>query len=369
MINEKRIIDTFLEYVQVDSETFDEGKMSELLFETLKELGLDVRMETSGQSFGSTGNNVVGFLKGKKDIEPRLFSAHMDTVKPGIGVKPIIEETLIKTDGTTVLGGDDKSGIVAIVEALRVIKENDLDHGPIEVVLTVNEEGGMGGSKNLEYDKIQSEKGYVFDSGGLPGKMIVAAPAARKFIVKIIGKPAHAGVAPETGINAIIAGSEAISNMKLLRIDEETTANVGFFNGGVATNIVCPEVDMILECRSLSYDKLDAQTDHMKKCLEDACEKYGATLELEIRDGYGAINYSLDDPYVLETKALVEKAGLVAETMKSGGGSDANVMAVHGLKIINLATGMSKVHTTEEFILKESLYQVSNLALTLMLRD
>ncbi len=194
----------------------------------MEKIGLEVYMDDAGEKVGSNSGNLIGKLRGNTDGETILFSAHMDTVSPGIGIKPIIKDGVIYSDGTTILGGDDKAGIAAILEAIEIIVENNIPHGDIEVVFSIFEEGGLFGAKNLDYTKLNAKVGFVLDSGGEPGQIIVQGPAQNKINAKFIGKEAHAGVAPENGISAIQIAAEAISNMKLLRIDEETTANIGY---------------------------------------------------------------------------------------------------------------------------------------------
>lgn len=368
MLNKERIVNKFIEYVQIDSETGNEGKFSKFLVEEMKALGLKVWTDNAGEKAGSNGNNVYGYLEGDLDIEPILFSSHMDTVKPGMGIKPIIKDGVIYSSGDTILGSDDKSGIKAILEAIRTIRENNLSHGPIEIVFTICEEGGLRGSKNLEYNKIKSKKAFVLDSSGEVGKIIIQAPAQDKIMVKVIGKPSHAGVAPEEGISSIQVASEAIANMKLLRIDEETTANIGVFNGGKATNIVCPVVEIVAEARSLNNEKLIGQSNHMIDCFKKVSEKYGAKLEYEVKNMYKAFEIEKDDELVKMVENVCEKLGIKSNPTSTGGGSDANIFNYNGIKAINLGTGMTKAHTLEEHITIESLINITNVALGIMLR-
>lgn len=369
MINKERLINTFIDYVKVDSESLNEGRFSDLMVKELKSLGMDVWTDNAGEKIGSNGNNVYAYMEGTKDIEPLIFSCHMDTVKPGVGIDPIIENGIITSKTDTILGGDDKSGIVALIEALKVIKENNLPCGPVEIILTISEEDGLKGSKNVEYDKLKSKRVLVLDSSGDVGKIIINAPSHNKMTFKVKGKPSHAGGSPENGISAIMVASEAISNMKLLRIDEETTANIGKFNGGVATNIVCPEVEVVAEARSLDNEKLKAQTQHMVKCFEDAVNKYGAELEYEIVNNYKAYNIDKEDALVKMAEGVYEKLGIQAILTSSGGGSDANNYNTKGLTAINIATGMQKPHTLGEYIKVQSLIDITRFVLKVMLRN
>lgn len=366
MVNEKRLLDTFLEYIQIDSETRNEKAMGERLVADLKELGLEVHTDQAGESFGSNGFNVYASLAGTIPGDPTIYCAHMDTVVPGNGVKASISDGVIKTDGTTVLGGDDKSGIVSIIEALRVIRENNLPCRNIEVLFTIGEEDGMHGAKNMDYSALKGKEAMVFDSSGEIGKIVTCGPGQIKIHADIIGRSAHAGLAPETGISAIQTAALGIAKMKLLRIDEETTCNIGTLKSEFATNIVPERAELIAEARSRNLDKLNAQAAHMKQCLEEACAETGATLEIEMNTTYVSFRVENDDPLVKRVFDSCERLGYTASTANGGGGSDANVMVLHGIKPIVLATGMTKVHTTAETLKVEDLNKCARLILDLM---
>jgi len=363
MINEERLLKRFLEYVQIDSPTKEERKFADFLKLEMERIGLEVIMDDAGEKAGSNSGNLIGKLKGNTDGETILFSAHMDTVSPGVGIKPQIRDGVIYSDGTTVLGGDDKAGIAAIMEALETIQEKSIPHGDIEVVFSIHEEGGLLGAKNLDYDNLEAKLAFVLDSGGSPGEIIVQGPAQNKINVKFIGKEAHAGVAPEEGVSAIQIAGEAISNMNLLRIDEETTANIGIISGGKATNIVTNEVIIEAEARSLDNDKLEKQTNHMVKCCEDAAEKFGGKVEIQVNNAYGAFKVDENHEIVQNVKKACENIGLKAYTEKSGGGSDTNILNANGITAINLGIGEKKPHTIEEHIHIKDLENAARLAL------
>src|ERR687884_1304925 len=207
-----------------------------------------------------------------------MMSAHMDTVVPGRGVKPVVEGDIIRTDGSTVLGGDDKSGVAVILETIRCLQEQNIPHAPIDAVFSICEEVGLLGAKHLDTSRLRARYGLVFDSDD-PGFLFTRGPSANHFEFKIHGLESHAGVAPEQGISAIKIAAEAIAQMKLFRIDEETTANIGVIEGGKATNIITNFVYLKGEARSLSEEKLKRQCDHMVKCFEDAAARYEVTVE------------------------------------------------------------------------------------------
>lgn len=366
MVNEKRLLDTFLEYVQIDSETKNEKAMGERLVSDLKELGFEVQTDHAGEGFGSNGFNVHAFLEGMIPGEPTIMCAHMDTVVPGNGIKPIVEDGVIRTDGSTILAGDDKSGIAAIMEALKVIKEKNLPHRSADILFTIGEEGGMHGVKNMDLTMLRGKEAMVFDASGDIGKVLTCGPGQIKIFATIIGRSSHAGLAPEAGISAIQVAAKGIAKMNLLRIDEETTCNIGTLKAEYATNIVPEKAEFVAEVRSRNLDKLNAQADHMRQCLQDACDEMGATLEIELKTNYVSFNVAEDDPLVKRVFESCERLGLKAETEKGGGGSDANVMALHGIKPIVLSTGMTKVHTTGETLKIDDLNKCAELVLDLM---
>lgn len=362
MEKQDRLVERFLEYVQIDSPTKEEKDFKDRLMKDLKDLGVEVYEDDAGEKAGSNSGNLIAKLKGTGD-KTVLFSAHMDTVSPGRGIKPEIRDGIIYSDGTTVLGSDDKAGVAAIVEMLQVLIEEEIPHHNIEVAFTIYEEGGLFGSKYLDYSKLNADFGIVVDSGSAPGYTVLQGPAQNKINVKFKGKTAHAGVAPETGISAIQIAADAISNMKLLRIDEETTANIGFIGGGGPTNIVTDEVEIKAEARSLDNAKLKAQTEHMVQCVKDAQDKYGIEAEIEVQEAYKAFSVTEDSLPAQMVKAACEKAGLEFVPGKSGGGSDTNNFNLNGIPSVNLGVGYEKVHTTEEFMPIKDLHTVAKLLL------
>lgn len=366
MINEKRVLESFLDYIQIDSETYEEGNFAKRLEKDLIDAGLEVEFDNSGEKIGSNTGNLIAKLKGNVEGETILFACHMDTVKPGKGIKPIIKDGVIYSDGTTILGGDDKGGIAAIVEALRVIKENNIDHANIEVVFTIAEETGLLGAKNLDYSKISAKKAFLFDTSGDPGFITTIGPAHDTLKVTIKGKPAHAGVSPEDGISAISIASDAIANMKLLRVDKDTTANIGKISGGVANNVVCPEVIIDAEARSTVTEKLDAQTKHMLETFKASAEKFGGEVNIEVNRMYGAFVIDDNEDIVLHAKRAFKNLGINGETKASGGGSDTNIFNCNGIKAVNLSSGERKPHTLEEHMKIEDLGTISKVVLELV---
>ncbi|MBY6105863.1 M20/M25/M40 family metallo-hydrolase [Ferrimonas balearica] len=365
-IQSERLIQHFIELVKIDSESRNEKAISETLAEQLGAMGFEVHKQAVDAAI-SNGHNLYARLPGTLPGQI-LLSCHMDTVTPGNGIEPVIEDGIIRSKGDTILGGDDKSGIAAIMEAVRCIQEQGLAHQSIELAFTVNEECGLHGSKLFDMGLVQAKTGIVLDSGGPIGTIITTAPGAETMKVTITGKPAHAGLAPETGINALTVAADAISKMKLSRIDEETTANIGTVHGGGATNIVMPSLVMEAEARSLDDDKLAAQVAHMVETFEQAAERHGAQVTIERSREYDAYRLSDDEALVQGIKAAFAANGIDAMTKSTGGGSDANVFNAKGLQTVNLSTGMAKVHTCEEEIVVADLVAISDFLFTYLSR-
>jgi tripeptide aminopeptidase len=278
-----------------------------------------------------------------------LITGHMDTVSPGVGIQPRLDEDgYIRSIGETILGADDKAGLAAFIEALHVIREQQLPHGQVQFVITVGEEAGLIGAKALAPEWLDADVGYAFDANGPVGEIVVAGPAQAKIHAVIKGRSAHAGVNPETGISAIQVAARAISYMPLGRIDHETTANIGKFSGGGETNIVCERVDLHAEARSHTPQKLAAQIETMRAGFARAAAEFGATSEFFAETVYPGFSFQPSDLPVQIALRAVERVGRVPQTVKSGGGSDANIFNGLGVPTLNLAIGYEHIHTTEE---------------------
>ncbi|MFP7493717.1 M20/M25/M40 family metallo-hydrolase [Terribacillus saccharophilus] len=350
-INEKRLVDEFFELVQVDSETGNEKEIAEVLKRKFTALGVQVQEDDSMTKTGHGANNLVCTWKGNVEAaETIYFTSHMDTVVPGQGIKPQIKDGYITSDGTTILGADDKAGLAAIFETIKVYNEQELAHGTVQFVITAGEEAGLVGSRALDPSLLSAKFGYAIDSDGPVGDIVVAAPTRASVIAKVFGKTAHAGVAPEKGISAITVAAKAISKMPLGRIDEETTANIGRFAGGKQTNIVCDYVEILAEARSLQASKMEAQVQKMKRAFEQTAESMGAHAEVEIKVEYPGYKQQAGDRVVEIARTAAKAIGRDSKLTRSGGGSDANVIAGFGIPTVNLSVGYEEIHTTNERI-------------------
>lgn len=365
MINKERLVENFINMAKISSPSLKEREVADYIKKQLEEIGLEVIEDNAGEKFNGNAGNVIGILRapGKKKV---LLSAHMDTVLPCDKVNPIIENGIIKSDGTTVLGGDDKAGIANIIEAIRVIKENNIEHPEIIVVCSIAEEIGLLGAKEFNIEKYSPDYSFILDSSGKPGAGIVQTPFSAKGTIKIIGKPAHAGIAPENGINALTVAAHAITKLRLGRIDSETTSNIGMVRGGEAVNIVMPEVTLHYEARSFSGEKLDNLLKETNDIFENISKEFGAQFENGVTKGYSGYHFNEDEEILSHFKKACENVGIEYSTKSTGGGSDSNVYNEKGFKALTLAIGMTKVHTKEEYIEIEDMVNTTKLVVELL---
>lgn len=366
MIDSERLVKNFCAYARIDSESFDEGPMEERLVADLKDLGCEVRTDGAGAKAGSTGNNIYAFYKGTLPGEPLIYSCHMDTVKPGKGVVPVVKDGVISSGGDTILAADDKSGIAGIVEALAVVREKGLPCHDFEIIVTIGEEQGLLGAKHFDFSRVKGREAVVLDGAGDVGTIVPNAPGQIKMHAVVTGRSAHAGLAPEKGVSAIQAAARGVAAMNLLRIDEETTCNIGTFKSESATNIVPARAEIVAEIRSRNLDKLNAQAAHMRDCLQKACDELGATLDCELKTTYVSFACPDDHPLMKRLRAACGAIGCSVRRVDGGGGSDANVMALAGITPVVLGTGMKDVHTVNETITVKNLEDTARLVLRLM---
>jgi len=346
MINKRRLVSTFKKLVRIDSLSYKEGKIVKYLSKELRAMGFKPYL--AGKPIEGEIGNLVVDIPGKR---PRLIlNAHVDTVAPGKNIKPVERSGKIYSNGTTVLGADDKTGVAVILEVLRTIKEKKLPRPAIRVIFTVAEEVGLFGAKALPKRVMSADLGITLDHG--PVKTIIhKAPAQQNITATVMGRAAHAGIHPEKGINAIKIASAAIASMKFGRIDYETTSNIGVIKGGRATNIVPDRVEIKGEARSHDPRKLKKQVEHMQKVLARTCARHRARLKLKISRVYGAFEVKPSSQVVQLALAAVRKTGLRPELIRTGGGSDANIFNSAGVPTLIMGVGMHRVHTHKEYAL------------------
>lgn len=350
MINQDRLVKNFISLAKINSTSGEEEKIAKDLVKRLKTLGFKVLRDSYG--------NVIGKLAGKG--EPIMLNAHMDTVEPGRDIKPIIEKDIIKTDGTTILGGDPKAGVASILEALTSIKEEGKKHLPLDVVFTREEETSLGGAINLDYSLVSARRGVTFDGEKELHNICISAPGYNRVNVTITGRAAHAGAEPEKGISAIQIASEIIANLELGRIDDETTANIGLIEGGSARNAVPEKAHFKGEIRSRNKKKLERHTQHFKEVFNNILSKYpDAKTEIDITREFDAYFFDENHRVIKHITEIFKEMDITPNLEHSGGGTDVNIFHTHGIEAIVVGTGDYEAHTTREYVVIPQMLQAA----------
>lgn len=360
-INREKLVKTFVELAEISSPSWHEKKIMDYIIKRFKKLGAACTAHKCGES-----HNLLVKFAGNVKKSTILLSGHMDTVIPCDNVKPVVTETKISSDGTTVLGSDDKAAIAIFIETMEYVKENKIPHGDIEILLTCAEEQGLKGIKGFDISLLKSKFGFVFDSSGDIGRIVVKAPYHSNMKLSIKGKASHAGMAPEKGINAIRVLSEIIAQLPNGRIDEETTLNVGIISGGRATNIVPEDAQCDLEVRSINEKRMLEVEKSVRETVKSVCSKYKARSTISRTLEYNGFVINETDPVAELTAQAMKRIKLKPEFVAMGGGSDTNVINSSGIRAINLSCGMQKIHSTEEFILIKDLLNGTRLALSII---
>ncbi|MBF0316869.1 MAG: M20/M25/M40 family metallo-hydrolase [Nitrospirae bacterium] len=363
LINETRVIETFKSLVEIPSPSFQEQEIGIRLVEMLRGLSFEVETLDYQHSFNILARK-RGNIAGANSL---LLSAHMDTVQPTPTTDSYNhKDGVIASNGATILGADDKSGIAEILEALTVLEETGLPHGDIEVLFTSAEERGLYGAKQVDYGKIRSRYALVLDSSGEVGRVVLAAPTHVVYRMTITGRAAHAGIEPEKGTNSIIAAARIMSAITDGRVNSDTTANVGVIRGGSATNIVPVETVVDGEFRSLTPSALEKLMETTFNTARDIARKNQVKLAIKHEIMYGGYSFNAEEPFVELISAAISRCQIAPVYVKSGGGSDANIFNQHGIMAIPLSTGMQKPHTAEEYIYTTDLIKGSLLILEVL---
>ncbi len=349
--------------------------MATLVTEILCSLGAPPPMEDdSAATTGSQCGNLIFHFPGNPDRQPLFFCCHLDTVEPGTGIKVVRRDNIFTSLGNTVLGSDDKSGIAALIEMVQIIRENELDHAPMEFVFTTCEEVGLLGAKALNPDHIQAKIGYALDSSGI-GRVIIGAPASNRLRISIKGVAAHAGLHPERGISAINLAGQALATAPFGRIDDESTINFGTIQGGTASNIVPEQVFIEGEVRSHSSTRLDQLTSEVELAFRTVIQEWHdqtgqvkglPELDFQVEADFPVMQLTTEDEVICQVERAAGTIGMELTFEVAGGGSDANIFNGYGLQTAIIATGMTHVHSTDEQVSLEDMVDLTRLLLALV---
>lgn len=367
MINEHRLINTFMEMLLINSPSKMEKELAAYITAYLRNIGLEVREDQAGTMIGGNCGNLFCFVPATDvSLQPLLFCAHLDTIRPTEGISILNDGEFISTDGTTILGADDKAGIAVILELITVVKDFNISHGGLEIVFTVAEETGLEGAKLLDYGAFRSKLGFVLDSGDKVGSYVVWAPSEVDLEITVQGKPAHASIEPEKGINAIHCAAKALANLPMGKIDENTTFNIGIISGGTMTNIIPERVMLKGEIRSLHKQQIIEMSQKIESAFAQVDREMGAKTRLVSNEAYAGFDLRSAD-YLHEQLVLAgKKIGLEVYPVQRGGGSDANIFNAHGICVTNLGLGMQNEHNGSERVSKKDLIKAAHFACALL---
>lgn len=361
----KDVTELFLDLVKISSPSKQEWSVADYIKKYLINYPqLEIVEDNTGENIGGTTGNLIVRLPGKGSN--LLFDAHMDTVNPCDSVRPQITNEIIRSDGSTILGADDKSGIALMLALIDRLLQQD-SYPSITFLFTVCEEQSLQGAKQLDSSYLQEiDFAYVLDGEGPIGTAVVQTPHGCKGTLRVIGKEAHAGVCPEEGLNALAVAAEAITQIPIGRVDQETTCNIGVVYGGSATNVVMGEVEMQFEARSFDRGKLEKLISQVKEEFQRVCKMNEAVFEENL--SYGTPGYTINDQdeLIVAFQKACEKQGVHYQGVACGGGSNANVYRMRGTNAVNLSTNMKNIHSTDESIAVADLHQMLGILLTLV---
>jgi tripeptide aminopeptidase len=351
MINEQRLVDLFCELVQIDAPSRQERAMADQMIELLCQMGCQIHEDQAAAAIGGDCGNLIASLAGALPGAPMLLAVHLDTVEPCRGKQAMIsDDGIIRSAGGTILGADDLAGIAAIVEAIRSVQNDGIAHRSLEILLSVAEEQHLTGSHHLNFDYLTAKEAYVLDTSGAPGLAVLQAPGHIGLVFEFFGQAAHAGIAPENGVSAIQAAARGIARLRLGRVDAGSTANIGRIEGGGETNIIADYCRVTAECRSLDAVRLRLLADEMRGILQQAADETGACLAIAETISYLPYQIAPDRPVVRRFTAVCQNLGLPVRHVSTGGGSDNNILAQHGIEGLVLSCGMRNVHSCQEEI-------------------
>ncbi len=367
-IDQERLVETFRELVKINGPSLAERPVADYLRRAFAGIGLEVEEDGAAAGIGGDCGNLLVRIPGRDPGRPGLiFASHLDTILPTGRLELVEKDGVFYSGGETILGADNRAGVAVLLEIARALAGSGGSPVPLELLFTVGEEKGLLGAKALKQGWLKGKLVYVLDSDGPVGKIVNGAPHGVKIAVTVRGKAAHAGIDPESGVNAVVIAARAIAAMKLGRIDPETTANIGTITGGQAANIVPELVDVIGEVRSLRKEKLLRQVDHMESCFREEAADAGGEIVFSPRPDYPGYYYPADSPPILLFRRALDRLGIGMEQESSCGASDANIIKGLGIDALVVSVGYLKPHTSEESLPRRELINAARLVRELIL--
>jgi len=363
----QRLTELFLMLARIPSPSHNERAVADAVVSILAPLGVKVHEDDAGRTTGGDTGNLWCCVRGEGAAPHLALGAHLDTVMPTGPIEPVLgDDGLFRNAAGTILGGDDKAAIAALLHATELLAGSGEPFPSYELFFTVSEEIGLVGVKHLSASALSSPLAAVLDASGPVGGIVVKAPSMQNLRATFRGQAAHAGVEPERGRSAIQAAGRAVAAMQLGRLDRDTSANIGVISGGVATNIVPDHCLIEGECRGHDEERLAQVAAGMVDAIQEAAAQTGVDVDVSLVHEFRAFSLTGRSPVVRLAKAAVTALGLEPRILTAGGGSDANVLNARGLPTINLDAGMMRVHSPDEFIALDELEKLCALVLQLI---
>jgi tripeptide aminopeptidase len=346
----ERMLNNLTEMIRIDSETFSEGEMTAYLQKWFADRGYAPVRDEAGKTCGSNGDNVVVHIPGTMPGEPICFNAHQDTVKPGKGIRPVLEGDILKSDGTTILGADCKAGIAILLEALENLREKNIPHRDLYYLFTIGEEIGQTGAHAVTKELVPCRSVFPLDDAGKPHSIDVLGPCCWGVTATFRGKAAHASINPEKGVSAIQMMAEAVAKIPLGRVDENTRANIGLVSGGRSNGIVPEEAEFSGSVYGFDEESPRRHIERMRAICEETADRYGGTVSFHAEKRIPLYKQEQDWFIFQCCRDAYRKEGIEPELTVSGGAGDCNVLNELGYECGGLATGMHNCHGLDEYL-------------------
>ncbi len=361
------VLDLFVELAAIQSPPGEERVVADVVLARLRRIGLEPDEDAAGAAIDSQIGNIYVRLAPTVDGGTPIFlNAHLDTVPPTAPIVPEVRNGIVVNAEETILGADNKAAVAAMVAAVERVVAEGIDHAGIELVFTPMEEVGLRGAKQFDVSRLHAAFGYCYDHAAPIGNIVMAAPTQRTLQLTFVGRAAHSGIAPEQGRSAIVAAARAITDMRLGRIDAETTANVGLISGGIAGNIIPPECTVMAEARSRDAGRVSDLAREMIDAATHAANLHECELRSTITSEYEGYRFTRAHPAVRLASAALTACGHTPVSLESGGGADANVFNAAGVPCVNLCNGMAEIHTASEHISVTDLEAMTDVTLELI---
>src|SRR6266508_1943912 len=361
------VLELFTELAAIPSPPGEERAVADAVTSYLRDCALDVDEDDAGPRIGASAGNLYTRLDGTTPGTPIFLCAHLDTVPPVGRIEPVVDDDgVVRNAAGTILGADDKAAIAVMLEATRRILSERRPHAGIELLFTPKEEVGLIGAAAFDETRLIARHGFVYDQAAPIGDVVLGAPFSQALEVTFHGRAAHAGMYPEDGRNAIAAAARAIADLRLGRVDDETTANVGVIHGGTAGNIVAESCTFLAEARAHDERRLGEFVQEMIDTISYAAATMDCRADVEVRKSYRGYRFKRDDEVVRIAIDALGRMGYEPHFGLSGGAADANVFNERGLQCLNLANGMQDIHTPDERIAVEDLDGMVEVTLALV---